>query len=140
MAGSIFNPLDLVPNSLRSRQSPKTRASLAATAQHGGRINNNLPPHNLTAYQASFLQSFEELPSPETCSSHLPIPQDDTYQQMLFNEDQQRAIQALSDVPDDLVLQQLALTRSGRSHHSGKFICVKSCDMRPTLPELIKLL
>ena len=116
MAGATFNPRDLVPNSLRSRPRTKSRASLAA--QRGGRINHNLPLHNLTAYQASFLQSFEELPSTASLPSNLPIPQDDGYRLMLFNEDHQRAIQALSGLPDDVVLQQLALNRSDRSSRS----------------------
>ena len=129
----MFNPRDLVPNSLRSRPRTKSRVSLAA--HRGGRINTNLPLHNLTAYQASFLQNFEEAPPAASLSSNLPLPQDDSYRLMHFNEDHQRAIQALRDVPDDIVLQQLAVTRSEHSSRS-KFILLS--DRRQSIQELIR--
>ena len=110
MAGSTFKPMDLVPSSIRPRLSPKSRGSLVANAQHGGAINNKLLPHNLTAYQASFLHNFEDVPSASSPGLH--FPQEDSYRQALFNEGYQSAIKALTEGPDNVVLHQLAQSRS----------------------------
>ncbi len=121
MAGSTFNPHDLVPNSSRPQRAPRIRGSPAANAQDGGSIDNNHILYNLTGYHAPYLQNFEELPSGASLSPSLPLLQHDNYLQTLLNEDQERAIEALAGVPGDVVAQRLALLRSD---HESRSMCM----------------
>lgn len=113
----MFKPNDLIPNSLRPRRPSRKQASSAPNPHLGGSIDNDHLLYNLTGYQAPYLRSFEELPPGASLSPNLPNQQDDTYPQTLFNEEQQKAIEALVDVPDDVLVQHLALIRS--NHKSG---------------------
>lgn len=101
--------------------------SPATNSQDGGSIDNNHLLYNLTGYEAPYLQNSEELHSGAPLSPDIPIPQDDTYRRTLFNEEQHKAIQALVDVPDDIVVQQLALIRSD---HESRSTCMTVREIR----------
>ncbi len=117
----MFNPHDLIPNPLRPRRPQRRRVSPAAHHHLGGSIDNDHLLYNLTGYQAPYLQNFEELPPGASLSPNLPDLQDDTYPQTPFNEEQHMAIEALVDVPDDVVMHQLALIRSD---HESRSMCM----------------
>lgn len=125
----MFNPHDIIPNPLRPPRPQRRQVSPDANQRLGGSIDNDHLLYNLTGYQAPYLQNFEELPpqaSHASFSPNLPNLQDDTYPQTLFNQEQQKAIEALVDVPDHVVMHQLALIRSD---HESRSMCMMLLDI-----------
>lgn len=123
----MFNPHDLLPNSLPSGRLPSSRASPAENSQHGGSINNDHLLYELTGYPVPYLENFGTLHSRASLSHDVTIPQNDTYQHTLSREGQQMAIHTSVDVPDDVVVQQPAWIRPD---HENRSMCMAVLETR----------